>query len=231
MLPQDSLIRLLLNIDEVQPKLIRCSLKRFDKAAKEQSPAEINLPSVILSQIAWLNHIKEPTYLCDTLLDLLHSCPSNIKKEIMTQLPGLVADCEQFRVACSLVEMLEENNSLTAPVLDALGDLNLPHDDAVELRAIVVKRLLSVPPETIPILLTFAFKRVDAEEAPGLITEVRLNFDKALKKRHEKVSKEIINDCISLSVESIQNSMIRSKPLADAWFKGAHACCVLCFIF
>ena len=138
----------------------------------------------------------------------------------MTQLPGLVADCEQFRVACALCDMLEESNSLTAAVLDALGDLNLPQAEAVELRAKVVKRLLSVPPETIPILLTFAFKRVDAEEAPGLISEVRLNFDKALRKRHEKVSIEIINDCISLSVESIQNSMIRSKPLADAWFKG-----------
>ena len=221
-LPQDSLIRLLMNIEDVQPRLMRSILKRFAKVAKEPKPlpSEINLPSVILSQIAWLNHIVDPAFVVDTLLDLLNSCSSTIKKEIITQLPSLTADREQMRVALALVDLLDETNSLTAAILDALGDLNLPQPDAVELRAKIVKKLLSVPPDTIPVLLTFCFKRIGAEEALTLLSEVRLNFDKAFKKRHEKFNKETINDCISLSVESIQSSLMRSKPLADAWFKG-----------
>jgi len=88
-LPQDSLVRLLLNIDEIQPKLIESILKRFAKAAKEErSPAQVNLPSLILSQLAWLNRFVDPTSLVDKILDILHSSPAAIQREIILQLPG-----------------------------------------------------------------------------------------------------------------------------------------------
>lgn len=221
-LPQDSLVRLLLNIDEIQPKLMEAILKRFTKATKEERPSatEVNLPSLILSQMAWLNRIVDPTLVVDTLLDLLNTSSSTIKKEIISHFPGMVADREQIRVAFALCDMLNETNSLTAAILDALGDLSLPSIEASELRAKVAKRLLTVPIEAIPVLLTFVFKRVQSEEASNLIPEIRLNFDRALKRR-ERVTKETVNDCISIAVESLQNSMIRSKPLADTWFKGS----------
>lgn len=222
-LPQDSLVRILLNIDEIQPKLMAAILKRFAKAAKEEKPSvtEVNLPSLILSQLAWLNRIVDPALVVDTLLDLLSTSSSAIKKEIISHLPGMVVDREQIRVAFALCELLNENNnSLTAAILDALGDLSLPTMEAAELRAKVVKQLLTVPLEAVPVLLTFVFKRVQPEEASALIQEIRLNFDRALKKRNDRVTKDTLNDCISLSVESLQNSMIRSKTLADTWFKG-----------
>ena len=222
-LPQHSLVRLLLNIDEVQPRLLAAILKRFTKATKEERPlaTEVNLPSLILSQMAWLNRIIDPTLVVDTLLDLLNTSSSAIKKEIISHLAAIVADKEQIRVAFALCDLLNENNSLTAAVLDALGDLSLPSLEASELRNKIAKRLLTVPMETIPVLLTFVFKKVQPDEASNLIQETRLNFDRSLKKRdRDRVVKETVNDCISLAVESLQNSMMRSKPLADAWFKG-----------
>ena len=222
-LPQDSLVRLLLNIDEIQPKLLAAILKRFCKAAREERPSatEVNLPSLILSQLTWLNRIVDPALIVDTLMDLLNSSSSGIKKEIISNFPGMVVDREQIRVAFALCDMLNEtNNSLTAAILDALGDLSLPSVEATDLRTSVIKRLLTVPLDTIPVLLTFVFKRIQPEEASALIQEVRLNFDRAFKKRHERISKETVNNCISLSVESLQNSMIRSKSLADTWLKG-----------
>lgn len=224
-LPQDSLIHLLLNIDEVQPKLMTCILKRFAKAAREEKTAanEANLPSLLLSQMAWLNRIVDPALIVDTLLDLLNSTSTAIKKEIISHLPGLVADKEQIRVAFALAELLnEDTNALTAAILDALGDLNLPAVEAAELRSKVVKRILAVPLETVPVLLNFIFKRIQMDEASYLINEVRQNLDKAFqnKRNNERTTKESINDCISLSVEALQNAMIRSKSLGDTWFKG-----------
>jgi len=52
-LPQDSLVRLLLNMEEIQPKLMQSVLKRFADASKEerrQDCTDTNLPSLILSQ-------------------------------------------------------------------------------------------------------------------------------------------------------------------------------------
>lgn len=222
-LPQDSLVRLLLNIDEIQPKLMESILKRFAKAASEERPSanEVNLPSLVLSQLAWLNRIVEPTVIVDSLLDLLNTSSTTIKKEIISSLPGMVVDKEQIRVAFALCDLLNENNnSLTAAILDALGDLSLPSTEATELRTNVVKRLLSVPIDTIPVLLTFVFKRIQPEEASALINEIRASFDRAFKKRHDRITKETINNYISLSIESLQNSMIRSKSLADTWLKG-----------
>lgn len=133
-----------------------------------------------------------------------------------------MSDKEQIRVAFDLSDMLNDNNALTAAILDALGDLNLPAIEAAELRARVIKRLSSVPLETIPVLLTFVLKRVTAEETGFLIKEIRKNLDKALKGAVPNVSqrKNTNNNCISLSVESLQNSLVRSKALADTWFRG-----------
>ena len=222
-LPRHSLVRLLLNIDEVQPRLVTIILKRFTNATKEERPlaTEVNLPSLILSQMAWLNRIIEPTLVVDTLLNLLNTSNSVIKKEIISHLAAIAADKEQIRVAFALCDLLNENNSLTAAVLDALGDLSLPYIEASKLRNKIAKRILAVPMETIPVLITFVFKKVQPDEASKLVQEIRLNFDRSLKKRDgDRVVKETLNDCISLAIESLQNSMMRSKPLADAWFKG-----------
>ena len=175
----------------------------------------MNLPSLILSQLAWLNRLVDPVSLIDNILDILHSSKENIQREIIPQLPGLVSDKEQIRVAFDLCDMLNDNNALTAAILDALADLNLPAIEATELRSKVVKRLSSVPLETIPVLLTFVLKRVSNDEMTFLILEIRKNLDQALK---GAVSGS--NDCISLTVESLQNSLVRSKTLADHWFKG-----------
>ena len=144
-------------------------------------------------------------------------------EEIITQLPSLTACSEQMRVAFALVDFLDENNSLAEAVLDALVDLNLPHPDSVELRAKIIKKLPSIPFDTIPVLLTFCFKQVLAEEALPIISEVRLNSDKAFNKRDEKFNKENINDCISLSVDSLQVwevlffiALTGSQTLADS---------------
>lgn len=133
-----------------------------------------------------------------------------------------MSDKEQIRVAFDLCDMLNDSNALTAAILDALGDLNLPAVEAAELRARVIKRLSSVPLETIPVLLTFVLKRVTSDETTFLIHEIRKNLDKALKGAVPSISqhKNATNDCISLSVESLQNSLVRSKSLADTWFKG-----------
>lgn len=224
-LPQDSLVRMLLQMDEIQPKLMTAILKRFTKATQEERPSatEVNLPSLILSQIAWLNRIVEPVHVVDTLLDLLNTSSSTIKKEIISCLPSVVGDKENIRVAFVLCGMLDEtNNSLTAAILDVLGDLSLPVSEASEIRLKVVKRLPTVPLETVPILLSFVFKRIQADEALSIIQEVGLHFDKTFKKRHERISKETVTDCISLSMESLQISMIGSKSLSDTWIKGIY---------
>ncbi len=46
-LPQDSLVRLLLNIDEMQPKLMRSLLTRLTEAAGRQRSPKVRLESIV----------------------------------------------------------------------------------------------------------------------------------------------------------------------------------------
>lgn len=46
--------------------------------------------------MVWLNRVADPTHVVETLLDLLNSCRSlEVQRELISQLPGLVADREQ----------------------------------------------------------------------------------------------------------------------------------------
>lgn len=210
-------------MEEFQPRIIEILLEKFTKAAKEErSVGDANLLSLILSQLSWLNLMVNSTHLVDTLMNVLASSPIEVQREIVSQLPGLVADNEQIRVAFSLCDLLNETPSLTAVILDALGDMNVPSIEAAELRGKVVKRLATVPMETIPVLLTFVLKRLNSDEIAPIVSEIRLNLDKSLKNARPHLSQRsnTTNDCISLSVEALQNSLMRSRSLADFWFKG-----------
>lgn len=77
-LPQDSLVRLLLNMDEVQPKLMQLILQRLAKASKEDQrakrlPSDVNLPSLILSQVCLnsLFHSDAQIWKCSSPSDSL----------------------------------------------------------------------------------------------------------------------------------------------------------------
>ena len=50
---QDSLVRLLLNIDLFQPRLLRLLLKKLAQACRDEN--EINLPRLILKAVRWLD--------------------------------------------------------------------------------------------------------------------------------------------------------------------------------
>jgi len=101
----------------------------------------------------------------------------------------------------------------------------------------VVKLLPAVPTDAIPVLLTFVLKRIGADEAPTLVRHVRAQLDRALvagaatpaaaassssstaaATPHKKTSSQV--NCIALTVEALQNSLIRSK--VRVFFDQSH---------
>ena len=85
----------------------------------------------------------------------------------------MVGDKENFHVAFVLCVMLDEtNNSLTAAILDVLSDLSLPVSEDGEIYLKVVKKLPAVLLETVTILFTFIFKRIQIEKASVIIKKL-----------------------------------------------------------
>ena len=103
---QESTIRLLLQIDDLQTKLIKWLLEKLalisldDNEAKqnyrlaEKGGAEnmpVNKTQLILSQLRWLDHIVDENALTDTFLDILKATSNQASLEVIACLPEVIA--------------------------------------------------------------------------------------------------------------------------------------------
>ena len=89
---QDSLVRLMLSVEDIQSKLLTWLLEKIaiialteeDGASNTQS---VNKPQLILSQIRWLDRIVNGSELADKLYEILEASPQRVQQEIIICLP------------------------------------------------------------------------------------------------------------------------------------------------
>ena len=100
---QESTIRLLLQIDDLQTKLISWLLEKLaiislndepgpagDTGTKENTP--VNKPQLILSQLRWLDRIVDGNALTDKFLDILEATSDQVSQEVIACLPEVIAE-------------------------------------------------------------------------------------------------------------------------------------------
>lgn len=165
--------------------------------------------SLFIRRLAGLKIISDASYAASILFQVLHSCS--------TATPHRV----------------------TTGILKVLSEIDLPIDEAAEMRNKVLKRIGNVPLETISVLLTFVFERLGKDEYIQSIRKVRLNFDRVFSRSscldgtpeteesikylgvcsyYEKMRH---NDCLSLAFQSLR-AALSSYDLAHTWLTGIH---------
>ncbi|KAF2367867.1 Fanconi anaemia protein FANCD2 [Trinorchestia longiramus] len=102
---QDSLIRLLLNVDVLQPRLVTLLTDTLLALAYEQSSVgNTSLPALLLGNLRWLDFIVEPERLADAVIMVLLAATEQVQREIIHFIPNIITDEFHERVADAFTE-------------------------------------------------------------------------------------------------------------------------------
>ncbi|ORX90317.1 hypothetical protein K493DRAFT_356944 [Basidiobolus meristosporus CBS 931.73] len=227
----DSLVRILLSIDSVQPDLLDLLLEKLTHFISAGDDAELeSFPKSILHQLRWLDHIVEPERLTAKIMEIISITPIEIQRELIVNLPEIVNDSEHKVVVAELQTLMEENANLMAPILDALSNLNLQKELLDNIREPIIDRLESADLDDLPIMIKFLLQSVDADNAQYVIGRIRSKLDlkSIYRLRDDKLFSQSTSSKAAqktkkipetLILESLRSGLQFNKMLRDVWLK------------
>ncbi|KAK2186157.1 hypothetical protein NP493_212g05054 [Ridgeia piscesae] len=178
----DSVVRLLLGIDQIQPKVMTVLLEKMAEFTDEDEGIfdhneKVNLPRLIMNQLRWLDQIVNSQELTEKMFEIMSVSGLEVQREIVAALPEVMDDSQHATVAGRLKVILQEQKQLATTVLDALSNLNLGADLLAEVRGSVIDTLPSADFDDLPIIVKFLLQTVSAAEAAEVVSELRANLD------------------------------------------------------
>lgn len=180
---RDSIIRMLLSIDAVQPKVISLLLDRIPSLLADVEPdsddsLEDDVPRQILAQFRWLESVADGAALASKLLECLQVCPLYLQREIITHLPEIVDDASHQIVVEHLLQLLDTEPLLVAPAIDALSNLSLTGDLLSEALVAMRPLLSSANTRDLPVVLRFLLQSADtSSRATEAVKSIRQHLD------------------------------------------------------
>ncbi|XP_071510780.1 Fanconi anemia group D2 protein-like [Diadema antillarum] len=236
---QDSLIRLLLGVDEMQPALVNMLLEKLPEFMGEEDSMfdyseAVDLPKLILNQFHWLDRVINSKEMTDKMLEMVEISSLSVQQEIIACIPEVVSDQEHHEVTTRLKNMLECNTQLTVPIIDALDNLNLTPELVREVRASALQSLVSADLDDLPVVIKFILQSVNSSDALEVISELRKNLDfqttnvssststpfaSSSRPGNGKANKKTA-DSELLILDTIKSTIRFNKVLADGWQKA-----------
>ena len=126
---QDSILRLLLNTNDLQPKLLGLLLEKLAEISLMQEGQEMmntqqgNIPRLILSAVRWLDKIVSGDGLADKMVEILDATSRYQQVEVISALPEIIPDQQHATIALHLQKMLGERQALISSILDCFSNL------------------------------------------------------------------------------------------------------------
>ncbi|KAJ2719745.1 hypothetical protein GGI07_005022 [Coemansia sp. Benny D115] len=220
----ESLVRLLLGVDALQPTLIAALLDKFPEFIGDEqgsgSEGETKMSVKILRQMRWLDYIVDSAQLTEKLLETLGFVPPEMQSEIISVLPDIISDSDNTAVSKALAGMLDSQQELTLPILEALGSLDCPQALLQDARNSVLGHLVSAEPMDLPVLINFLLHSLTPTSAQPTIARLRRRLDLdsiVLASRNQKSSRDHSPDV--LIFDAIATSLRSHKHLREAWLK------------
>lgn len=226
----DSLIRLLLGIEYLQPKVITVLLERLVEFTDQNDRGDSGhgcLPKLIMNQFRWLDHVINAKDVVDKMLEVASITSLEIQREIISCLPEVVDDLQHSEVAKLLKDMLSDNRLLMPTILDVLTNLTFSPDLLAEVRDVIIEVLPSMELDNLPVVIRFLLQTVSAVDAFQVVNDLRSHLDLTVidstsastphpgsSKRDEKAQ-----GSIKLILESILSGVRFQKFVAEAWLK------------
>ncbi|XP_026577278.1 Fanconi anemia group D2 protein [Pseudonaja textilis] len=235
----DSLIKLLLGIEILQPAVIKLLFEKLPEFFQESVGSDgLNLPRLIVNQLKWLDRIVDNKDLVSMIMQMVSVSPPSIQHDIITSLPEILEDSQHSEIAKQLSSLLKENIGLTVPVLDALSCLNLDMELLSEIRLSVMSSVSAVKVEDLPIIVKFILHSMKATEATEVISDLRkkLNLEScaalpSIQASQSKLSSQaqsslsasqmsINKDSFKLLFEVLKSALKFQKCVLEGWIKA-----------
>ena len=131
-----SLIRILLDIDRLQPRLINSLLERILEFSADTmdtdlttSMSETSMPRLILNQLQQLDRMTNPKEVARKMFEIADDAPMDVQREIIICLPDVIDDRALPNVTEGLLEMFTDKPEQIVPILDALSSLSLEDEE------------------------------------------------------------------------------------------------------
>ncbi|XP_039629383.1 Fanconi anemia group D2 protein [Polypterus senegalus] len=236
----ESLLKLLLGIDILQPKVINTLFEKlpefmFDGVGEDG----LNMPRLIINQFKWLDRVVDCKDLASKLMQLVAVAPVEIQRDIITSLPEILEDTQHDDISKELNCLLQTNPPLTVPILDALSSLRLSVTLLTEVRQAVMMRLSAMSLEDLPVVVKFILHSITGSEAVEVISDLRKKLDlescilpsqlqtsQGRENRKGPVRSSLKSlssnngDCVTLVLDVIKSSIRFQKTISDAWIKA-----------
>ncbi|KAJ2811131.1 Fanconi anemia group D2 protein, partial [Coemansia furcata] len=221
----ESLVRLMLGVDALQPRIISILLNKFPELIGDeeaQSGAGATQPFVkILRQLRWLDYIIDSDKLTNELIETLGYAPPEMQSEIISALPDIISDSDSANVSGVLAGMMNETPELILPILEALGSLECSMNLLERACNSVVTHLISAEPAELPVMVRFLLQSVSSEAAAPTILRIRgrLDMDAVVlaSKQQSRMTDHSAPDVLIFDV--IATCLRSHKHLRDAWLK------------
>ncbi|XP_077182176.1 Fanconi anemia group D2 protein isoform X2 [Paroedura picta] len=235
----ESLIKLLLGIEILQPAIIRLLFEKLPEFFHGSVGSDgLSLPRLIINQMKWLDKIVDSKELVLTIMQVICVSPLSIQHDLITSLPEILDDSQHGEVARELSSLLKEKTELTVPILDALSSLNLDLELLAEVRRSVMVTVAAIRVEDLPVVVRFILHSIKATDAVEVISDLRkkLNLDSSISLPRIQVSQSklrsqpqgslsasqvnISQDSVKLLFEVIRSAVKFQKTVLEAWIKA-----------
>ncbi|XP_038265461.1 Fanconi anemia group D2 protein isoform X2 [Dermochelys coriacea] len=235
----ESLIKLLLGIETLQPAVITLLLEKLPEFFFDTvGTFGTNFPRLIVNQFKWLDKILDSKDLVMKLMQMVSVSPAPIQHDIITSLPEILEDSQQSEFAREVSQLLKRDTRLTVPILDALSNLDLDAELLAEVRQSAMIIVPAVKLEDLPVVIKFILHNIKAVDAVEVISALRKNLDlsscilplqilssqsklKSQPQMSSSTSQESSSqNCVKLLFDVIKLAVRFQKGISEAWIKA-----------
>jgi hypothetical protein len=168
----ESLVKAALAVEAIQPELLTFFVQRIAELADD----DLDSARAVLSQLKWLDFIVDSASLCETLLAVVDVIPPALKRDIIEALPEVIDDASRATAIEALVQLLDANHSMMAPIVDALGALGVDDARLDAVNGSVLAVLAAADREMLPVSIRYLIKTSPPSMLSGVVVALRQNL-------------------------------------------------------
>lgn len=239
---QESVVRLLLSIESLQPRITTILLEKMPEFLEDSlrdntlTKEEFQqIPGLILNQLKWLDCIVDGKELCSKLLEILTIVPVELQRDIITSLPEILNDNSHRTVALHLKNLLQANSQLTSAIIDCFTNLHLSDDITAYILEAALQRVDSADFADLPSLLSFIMQSATTLDIENTILQLREKLTLPSTFVAPLISSTPRAKCIEstqngnecMVFDSLRSHICFQTKVADGWMKVFMFVCML----
>ncbi|KAI0243665.1 hypothetical protein L0F63_002729 [Massospora cicadina] len=224
--PRESVFKYLLGIDPLQEKMAEVLITKLIDATSQVGRVDYVTAKSILNQFRWLDQIANPGDLLEKLVELIDITPLNVQQEIIGALPEIFIDVDHLGLLEKLIALAQGSNELFVPVIECLGNINIPAPENSRIGDLILNRLDSIELDSLAVAVHFLLLSGSEESLFPTLTAIRAKIDLDQLRRVERAGRSAKRNkqtnptsYETLLLDKVEKILVASGPVKAAWVK------------